>query len=86
VSWWREGDQEVDFVVRSGTRVWAIEVKSGRRGPRSALGLTTFCRRHREARPLVVGPGGITLEEFLSTDPAVLLQTLLDPDPRALEE
>ena len=29
---WREGDQEVDYVVSRGRDVWAIEVKSGRGG------------------------------------------------------
>ncbi|HCO49328.1 MAG TPA: hypothetical protein DIT55_07895, partial [Spirochaetaceae bacterium] len=28
--YWRQGNREVDFVVKSGKRITAIEVKSGR--------------------------------------------------------
>lgn len=31
VFYWREGNHEVDFIVVRGKRIWAIEVKSGRR-------------------------------------------------------
>jgi Holliday junction resolvase-like predicted endonuclease len=34
---WRDGDREVDFVVRSGQEVVAIEVKSGTGDGRSGL-------------------------------------------------
>ena len=72
VSWWREGHVEVDYVVRGGRGVWAIEVKSGRQ--RSALGLEMFRKRHAKSRTLLVGPGGLTLEEFFLADPAELLR------------
>ncbi|HEX9639190.1 MAG TPA: DUF4143 domain-containing protein [Acidobacteriota bacterium] len=71
VSYWRERSDEVDFVVRAGKRVWAIEVKSGR--PRRAMGLAAFLRRHPHAHPLIVGTGGMRLAEFFSTDPAEIL-------------
>ncbi len=63
--YWREGDQEVDFVVRSGRAVLAIEVKSGlARASRS--GLDAFTRRFGHSRRLVVGGDGVELESFLS--------------------
>jgi len=40
LSWWRKGDDEVDFVVTANEIVWAIEVKSGR--PSSARGPDVF--------------------------------------------
>ncbi len=60
--WWREGNQEVDFVVRSGEAVTAIEVKSGRvkRG-----GVVAFCAKFPNARPLVVGDINTSLDDFL---------------------
>lgn len=70
ISYWRERSDEVDFVVRAGNEVWAIEVKSGR--PARATGLAAFLRRHPRARPLIVGTGGMPLAEFFSTDPAEL--------------
>jgi predicted AAA+ superfamily ATPase len=63
--YWRERNQEVDFVARAGKRVVAIEVKSGRR--QDALpGMDTFAAAFRPARRLLVGGDGIPLEEFLS--------------------
>ena len=38
--YWREGNLEVDFVLKRGKNVWAIEVKSGR--SKSKKGLTAF--------------------------------------------
>ena len=71
VTYWRERSDEVDFVVRAGREVWAIEVKSGR--PARAAGLAAFLRRHPRARPLIVGTGGMPLQEFFSAEPAELL-------------
>jgi predicted AAA+ superfamily ATPase len=62
VTYWREGDREVDFVVSQGTQVWAIEVKSGRPGKLS--GLEAFRQRYPKARVWLVGGGGVDLEEF----------------------
>ena len=63
VCYWREQGDEVDFVLQRGTDAAAIEVKSGRRG-RPAPGLEEFKRRFRPQRTLVVGSGGMPLEEF----------------------
>jgi len=63
--YWREGNLEVDFVVRAGRRLLAIEVKSSR-APTTHSGLTSFIERFRPARPLLVGGDGIPVEEFLS--------------------
>jgi hypothetical protein len=63
--YWRNRNREVDFVVKSGSKLTAIEVKSGRR--RDALpGLAAFIDTHPGARPLLVGGDGITLEDFLA--------------------
>ncbi len=68
LSWWREASREVDFVMRKGRRLVAIEVKSGTR--REALpGLDFFARQHPSARRLLVGGDGIDLETFLLGDP-----------------
>lgn len=62
--YWREGDLEVDFVVRAGRRVTAIEVKSGRRRGRLP-GVEAFDLAFRPDRKLLVGGDGIPLESFL---------------------
>ncbi|MFZ9745143.1 MAG: ATP-binding protein [Opitutaceae bacterium] len=62
VTYWREGDHEVDFVVAHGASVWAVEVKSGRPGRLS--GMAAFRARYPKAGALVLGGEGIPLEEF----------------------
>jgi predicted AAA+ superfamily ATPase len=64
VHYWRERNQEVDFVVRAGRRLSAIEVKSGR-SPLAHAGTAAFMAAYKSAHPLLVGSDGITLEEFL---------------------
>ena len=69
--YWRDGAREVDFVLVSGRRLVALEVKSGRRRGR-VDGLKAFQARFRGAQSLVVGTGGIPFNEFLS-EPAGIL-------------
>lgn len=65
VNYWRQGNDEVDFVVSTGKLIWAIEVKSGR--PGRTGGLEAFRARYPRSRALIVGSGGIPLAEFFST-------------------
>jgi len=67
ITYWRQGNYEVDYVVSRGSQTWAIEVKSGT-GKRLS-GLARFQRQYPEAKPLIIGGTGIPLEEFFSTDP-----------------
>lgn len=70
ISYWRHRNNEVDFVISTGGNTWALEVKSGR--PERQTGLAAFRKQHPTARALVVGTGGMTLEEFFCTDPVTL--------------
>lgn len=71
LTYWRDGDHEVDFVISRGNHVWAIEVKSGRSG--RTAGMERFRKRYPEAAVLMVGGQGIPLEEFFSRDARVWL-------------
>ena len=64
--YWRDRGQEVDFIVRTGGKLTAIEVKSGRaRGAHP--GMAAFAAAFKPRRTLLVGTGdGIALEEFLA--------------------
>ena len=66
VFYWRERSHEVDFILRRGTVVTAIEVKSGRKRERLA-GMDAFLRAFRPQHQYLVGAQGIPLEEFLSS-------------------
>jgi predicted AAA+ superfamily ATPase len=63
--YWREGNREVDFVLRAGRVVVGIEVKSGR-APLAHSGLAAFSERFKPKRTLLVGGDGIPVGEFLS--------------------
>lgn len=63
--YWRERNREVDFVVRAGDRLVAIEVKSGR-ATDTLAGMAAFSEAFRPTRKLLVGGDGIDVETFLS--------------------
>lgn len=66
VQWWREGNNEVDFVLAGEGRLAAIEVKSGR--TKSQGGMVAFLREYPDATRIVVGgsaSGAVTVEDFL---------------------
>lgn len=66
VTYWRDRNMEVDFVLQQGKSIVGIEVKSGRR--REALnGIAAFRKQFNPLRTLLVGGDGIPLKEFLST-------------------
>jgi len=63
--YWRDGTNEVDFVLERGERLAAIEVKSGT-APGMARGMAAFQKSFGDCRQLLIGDGGIPLAEFLS--------------------
>jgi predicted AAA+ superfamily ATPase len=62
--YWRDRGQEVDFVVKAGSRLTAIEVKSGR-APQAHAGTVAFSAAFAVKRTLLIGSDGISVEEFL---------------------
>ncbi|MBI4622677.1 MAG: ATP-binding protein [Verrucomicrobia bacterium] len=70
VTYWRERDLEVDFVVETPTELFAVEVKSGR--PDRPAGLKAFLNRYPEAFPVVIGGDKLPVEYFFGSNPANL--------------
>ncbi|MCY4188656.1 MAG: ATP-binding protein [Bryobacterales bacterium] len=65
VLYWRDGNAEVDFVLRGGQRLVGIEVKSG--GTLTyTRGMHGFRNRHAVDNCIIAGGGGVPLDEFLS--------------------
>ena len=62
--YWRERDLEVDYVLRKGRDVIAIEVKSNKVA--GTTGLNAFRSRFNPKKSFVVGSQGIPLDVFLS--------------------
>lgn len=72
IFYWRESSLEVDFILVNKGKVTAIEVKSGRRGMNS--GLPAFAKAFHPHKSFVVGTGGVSIEDFLSSDLEALLR------------
>lgn len=66
VYYWRDKNNEVDFIIERNHKVWAIEVKSGKRSMNKGLGL--FREAFHPYRAFAVGTDGISVEDFLSAD------------------
>ncbi len=64
--YWSSRNREVDFVLKRGRTLTAIEVKSGRKKG-TLPGIETFSKEFKVTRKLLVGGGGIDIEEFLLT-------------------
>jgi hypothetical protein len=64
--YWLSRNREVDFVLKRGRFLTAIEVKSGRKKG-TLPGIETFSKEFKVSRKLLVGGGGIDIEEFFLT-------------------
>lgn len=61
VYYWRELTHEVDYVVKKGSNLWAIEVKSGNK--KSPRGLEMFCKKFPGAKAVIITPENYLLFE-----------------------
>jgi len=66
IYYWNNGQKEVDFVLHAGQQLQALEVKSGLQAG-NVSGLAAFVDLHPEARPLVLGTGGMPLEAWFAS-------------------
>ncbi len=65
IFYWREGAFETDFVIQSGKKIIALEVKSGR-AKENLAGIEQFRKYFSPYRVLLVGADGISIEQFIS--------------------
>lgn len=63
--YWREGNREVDFILRKGKKLAAIEIKSGTKTA-AQTGISEFSKKY-SCRTLLVGSPELSLKEFLET-------------------
>ena len=66
VFYWRERNEEVDFVLKKGAKLVAIEVKSSLK-KETLSGLNSFNKNFSPHRILLVGEHGEKIESFLKT-------------------
>jgi len=65
--YWRDRNDEVDFVIERKGKVIGLEVKSG--GAHSASGMTAFKNRYNTHKVLLIGNTGLPWEDFLKMKP-----------------
>ncbi len=68
--YWREGVNEVDFILEKGDKRIGLEVKSGASADNAAMGI--FNEKFHPNKMLLVGTGGIPYDEFLKINPKEL--------------
>lgn len=66
VYYWRERNDEVDFVLKKKETIVALEVKSN--AEKNNTGLQKFKAMFNPKEVLVIGEGGLPVEEFLAMD------------------
>lgn len=69
--YWREKNNEVDFVIERKGKVIGLEVKSGTSGRTS--GMAAFQKRFNPEKVLLIGNGGLPWQDFLLMNPVELL-------------
>jgi len=67
VHYWREKNEEVDFIIEKDSELIALEVKSGKN--QKTVGISSFKKLYQTKRTLLVGGDGLTIEEFLNIAP-----------------
>lgn len=70
VSYWRDHNDEVDFVLERKGLVIGLEIKSG--SVRSRTGIVAFQKQFEPHRVLLIGNDGIPWQEFLNLNPVSL--------------
>ena len=70
VHYWRERNEEVDFVIEQKGKVIGLEVKSGAAGYTS--GMTAFKKKFNPDKVLLIGNAGLPWQDFLKLNPVSL--------------
>ena len=66
VTYWRDGNEEVDFVLKKNNSIVAIEVKGN--AEKRTAGLDEFKKKFNPINAFIVGPEGVRPEDFLKMD------------------
>ena len=70
LNYWRDRNDEVDFILQKNGKVIGLEVSSGETHKRS--GMNAFQKSFHPHRILLIGKTGMPLQEFLSMNPSEL--------------
>lgn len=70
IYYWRERNDEVDFILERRGKLIALEVKSG--DDQSNTGLNQFQKQFNPDKVLLIGKSGLSIAEFLTLNPVTL--------------
>ena len=70
VSYWRERNEEIDFVLEKKGKIIGLEVKSG--VTQSSSGMSAFKNKFNPEKILLIGNSGLPWQEFLKINPMEL--------------
>lgn len=68
--YWNENSQEVDYIMQKGSKIVAIEVKSGKDSINN--GMAIFNEKYKPTSLFTIGTDGIPISEFLNMNPTEL--------------
>jgi predicted AAA+ superfamily ATPase len=68
--YWRENDNEIDFVIERNNKVVGLEIRGG--AAQSASGMSAFQKKFSPDKVLLIGNSGLSWEIFLQTNPIEL--------------
>jgi len=66
IFYWKNSNKFVDFIIRKDKKLIVIDVNGTQKG-KNIRGLDAFIQKHGPTKTLLVGEGGISVEEFLLT-------------------
>jgi len=67
VYYWRERNFEVDFILKKGNKLIALEVKSGNYF--KSKGIAQFKKIYGDTKSYIIGNDGFPWQEFITYDP-----------------
>ena len=68
--YWRERNDEVDFIIEKKGKIIALEVKTTATG--STSGMSAFQKQFNPSKILMIGKSGLPWQEFLEINPVTL--------------
>jgi len=71
VFYWRQGNDEIDFVLEKNRKIIGLELSGGI--SHTGSGMEAFSRLYKPDKIILVGGKGLPWQEFLKLDPAELL-------------
>ena len=70
--YWRKGNHEIDFIIKKGRQLIAIEVKSGNK--LKATGLQAASKQFKFTKTLLIGLEGLHWKDFIKMNPLDLFE------------